>query len=276
MAYWNCSIYRKWKTVNTANISVHRSTDTRHWRSAVSMKSKMSVTFTDVAVSMLWTNQDVSADSIHGSAKSYQRNTHTHWMSETLSFMRKLNTRSISLFFSILPKRYSFIDLAQIVCKLPETRIENSYVSSSDEDYDGYISEPSNLVSLTSLLLCSRIWLNSNMLIGNTISESEPENLRGTNRRLAFAVREWFWFGRIRNSAHTETAQDTKIDWHDAANWRLWKTITHKLTHTIRTYKMKAMLIVVLWKKISAIELAYWFICYNIITYYFSFSSFDE
>lgn len=43
--------------------------------------------------------------------------------------------------------RYSFIDLAQIVCKLPETRNEKSYSSSSDEDYEGYISEPSMIVS---------------------------------------------------------------------------------------------------------------------------------
>lgn len=51
---------------------------------------------------------------------------------------------------------YSFIDLAQIVCKLPETNIthvedENAYIYSEDEDYDGYISEPS---SLTRVRLC--------------------------------------------------------------------------------------------------------------------------
>lgn len=50
--------------------------------------------------------------------------------------------------------RYSFIDLAQIVCKLPETRIEHAYVSSSDEDYDGYISEPSNLVIYSQMSFC--------------------------------------------------------------------------------------------------------------------------
>lgn len=43
---------------------------------------------------------------------------------------------------------YTFIDLAHIVCKLPETYISNehlhqSYLFSEDEDYDGYISEPS-------------------------------------------------------------------------------------------------------------------------------------
>lgn len=43
--------------------------------------------------------------------------------------------------------RYSFIDLAQIVCKLPETRYEKAYSSSSDEDFDGYISEPNMFVS---------------------------------------------------------------------------------------------------------------------------------
>lgn len=44
---------------------------------------------------------------------------------------------------------YTFIDLAQIVCKLPETYLEHqqqhhTYFYSEDEDYDGYISEPSN------------------------------------------------------------------------------------------------------------------------------------
>ncbi|XP_031629019.1 neuropathy target esterase sws isoform X1 [Contarinia nasturtii] len=42
---------------------------------------------------------------------------------------------------------YSFIDLAQIVCKVPErVRVEQISTSSSDEEFDGYISEPSNLV----------------------------------------------------------------------------------------------------------------------------------
>lgn len=44
--------------------------------------------------------------------------------------------------------RYTFIDLAQIVCRLPETRAEKNYSSSSDEEFDGYISEPSTLVSI--------------------------------------------------------------------------------------------------------------------------------
>ncbi|KAM7350593.1 patatin like phospholipase domain containing sws isoform 2-T2 [Cochliomyia hominivorax] len=44
---------------------------------------------------------------------------------------------------------YTFIDLAQIVCKLPETYVDHpqqhhTYFYSEDEDYDGYISEPSN------------------------------------------------------------------------------------------------------------------------------------
>lgn len=52
------------------------------------------------------------------------------------------------IILSRLRSRYSFIDLAQIVCKLPETRNEKSYSSSSDEEYDGYISEPNMMVSL--------------------------------------------------------------------------------------------------------------------------------
>ncbi len=48
----------------------------------------------------------------------------------------------------LLAIRYTFIDLAQIVCKLPETRHEKmESSSSSDEEYDGYISEPTTLVS---------------------------------------------------------------------------------------------------------------------------------
>ncbi|XP_055841817.1 neuropathy target esterase sws isoform X2 [Episyrphus balteatus] len=38
---------------------------------------------------------------------------------------------------------YTFIDLAQIVCKLPETYTEHNFLYSEDEEFDGYISEPS-------------------------------------------------------------------------------------------------------------------------------------
>lgn len=50
----------------------------------------------------------------------------------------KKNSHSLS--------EYTFIDLAQIVCKLPEpTYVDKNYLSlySEDEDFDGYISEPS-------------------------------------------------------------------------------------------------------------------------------------
>lgn len=40
---------------------------------------------------------------------------------------------------------YTFIDLAQIVCKVPETYPERCYSSSEDDYYDGYASEPSNI-----------------------------------------------------------------------------------------------------------------------------------
>ncbi|XP_064555367.1 neuropathy target esterase sws isoform X2 [Drosophila montana] len=41
---------------------------------------------------------------------------------------------------------YTFIDLAQIVCKLPETYALNTAdIFSEDEDFDGYISEPTTL-----------------------------------------------------------------------------------------------------------------------------------
>lgn len=55
--------------------------------------------------------------------------------------------------FNFIVSRYSFIDLAQIVCKLPETRFENAYSSSSDEDFDGYISEPNMMVSINFLYI---------------------------------------------------------------------------------------------------------------------------
>lgn len=38
---------------------------------------------------------------------------------------------------------YTFIDLAQIVCKLPETYTDSNFLYSEDEEFDGYISEPS-------------------------------------------------------------------------------------------------------------------------------------
>ena len=40
---------------------------------------------------------------------------------------------------------YTFTDLAQIVCRIPETYPDQHYSSSEDEYYDGYISEPSTL-----------------------------------------------------------------------------------------------------------------------------------
>lgn len=44
---------------------------------------------------------------------------------------------------------YTFVDLAQIVCKLPETHVDKGYLSSTDEEFDGYISEPTTLVKCT-------------------------------------------------------------------------------------------------------------------------------
>lgn len=40
---------------------------------------------------------------------------------------------------------YTFTDLAQIVCRIPETYPDHRYSSSDDEYFDGYISEPSTL-----------------------------------------------------------------------------------------------------------------------------------
>lgn len=60
----------------------------------------------------------------------------------------------INLFLFLFKKnRHTFIDLAQIVCKQPEMRFEKRYSSSSDEDFDGYISEPTTLVNLLIIYL---------------------------------------------------------------------------------------------------------------------------
>lgn len=40
--------------------------------------------------------------------------------------------------------RYTFVDLAQIVCRLPETYLAVD-LSSDDDFFDGYASEPSTL-----------------------------------------------------------------------------------------------------------------------------------
>lgn len=57
------------------------------------------------------------------------------------------NFLNVFILFPFCFQRYSFIDLAQIVCKVPERLlVEQISSSSSDEEYEGYISEPSNLV----------------------------------------------------------------------------------------------------------------------------------
>ncbi|XP_055684973.1 neuropathy target esterase sws isoform X1 [Lutzomyia longipalpis] len=63
---------------------------------------------------------------------------------------------------------YTFTDLAQIVCRVPETYTENQY-SSTDEDvyFDGYISEPSSLYPMGQPLKLKRT--------GGSLSLSENE-----------------------------------------------------------------------------------------------------
>lgn len=133
--------------MTTASIYDHRSIDTRHWLLVVLTKSKMLDTFMVEIVLMRWKNRDAWAASTHGSTKSCQRSNQILLTSMFFcifvfftfdTFATKKNRFSFS--------RYSFIDLAQIVCKVPEVRIEQLYSSSSDEEFDGYISEPSNLV----------------------------------------------------------------------------------------------------------------------------------
>lgn len=44
--------------------------------------------------------------------------------------------------------RYTFVDLAQIVCKVPET-LPEVHSSTEDEDLGGYASEPSTITRVT-------------------------------------------------------------------------------------------------------------------------------
>lgn len=60
------------------NIFGHQSIGIRHWRLAVSTKSKMWDTYTDAIVSMPWKSPAALAASTHGSAKNYQRNIQIH------------------------------------------------------------------------------------------------------------------------------------------------------------------------------------------------------
>ncbi|XP_033150153.1 neuropathy target esterase sws isoform X1 [Drosophila busckii] len=63
---------------------------------------------------------------------------------------------------------YTFIDLAQIVCKLPETYAPNTAdLFSEDDDYDGYISEPTTLNTDRRRIEVPRA--------GNSLSFSETE-----------------------------------------------------------------------------------------------------
>lgn len=103
------------------------------------------------AIALIWWQNRVDwAVSISGSVKSYQKSIHIHWMSKCLTINQSLWATDYlqSKQKNLLVTRYTFIDLAQIVCKLPETRHEKlEPSSSSDEEYDGYISEPTTLVS---------------------------------------------------------------------------------------------------------------------------------
>ncbi|XP_060661672.1 neuropathy target esterase sws isoform X1 [Drosophila nasuta] len=63
---------------------------------------------------------------------------------------------------------YTFIDLAQIVCKLPETYVQQPLdIFSEDEDFDGYISEPTTLNTDRRRIQVPRA--------GNSLSFSETE-----------------------------------------------------------------------------------------------------
>jgi hypothetical protein len=47
--------------------------------------------------------------------------------------------------------RYTFVDLAQIVCKIPKTYDEKEELSSDDDYFEGYASEPSTMPTTSRL-----------------------------------------------------------------------------------------------------------------------------
>lgn len=47
--------------------------------------------------------------------------------------------------------RYTFVDLAQIVCKVPETYAEKEELTSDDDYFEGYASEPSTMPTTSRL-----------------------------------------------------------------------------------------------------------------------------
>ncbi|XP_004535027.1 neuropathy target esterase sws isoform X2 [Ceratitis capitata] len=94
---------------------------------------------------------------------------------------------------------YTFIDLAHIVCKLPETYTSNehlhqSYLFSEDEDYDGYISEPSTY---------KRIKIKR---AGTSLSLSENEMDSDIEVDLSLAIRQHHAH-RSRSTPHTPASE---------------------------------------------------------------------
>ncbi|XP_036341421.1 neuropathy target esterase sws-like isoform X2 [Rhagoletis pomonella] len=94
---------------------------------------------------------------------------------------------------------YTFIDLAHIVCKLPETYISNEqlhqgYLFSEDEDYDGYISEPSTY---------KRVKIKRT---GTSLSLSENEMDSDIEVDLSLAIRQHHAH-RSRSTPHTPASE---------------------------------------------------------------------
>nr|XP_036221465.1 neuropathy target esterase sws isoform X1 [Bactrocera oleae] len=103
---------------------------------------------------------------------------------------------------------YTFIDLAHIVCKLPETYISNehlhqSYLFSEDEDYDGYISEPSTY---------KRIKIKRT---GTSLSLSENEMDSDIEVDLSLAIRQHHAH-RSRSTPHTPASESHTGDQVDS------------------------------------------------------------
>ncbi|XP_067640020.1 neuropathy target esterase sws isoform X2 [Eurosta solidaginis] len=104
---------------------------------------------------------------------------------------------------------YTFIDLAHIVCKLPETYVSSEqwhqgYLFSEDEDYDGYISEPSTY---------KRIKLKRT---GTSLSLSENEMDSDIEVDLSLAIRKHH-ASRSRSSPLTPASESHTGDHVDSA-----------------------------------------------------------
>uniref|UniRef100_A0A182QB96 Neuropathy target esterase sws n=1 Tax=Anopheles farauti TaxID=69004 RepID=A0A182QB96_9DIPT len=90
---------------------------------------------------------------------------------------------------------YSFVDLAQIVCKVPETYPERGYSSSEDDYYDGYASEPSSMplkkgYNMPLMRSAGSLSLSENDMDSDELEIPRPFNPRPGNRNITSDKKE--------------------------------------------------------------------------------------